>query len=635
MASGRRSLLDDDEGDEEVAPQLRVNEAYAKRFVHNKEREDLHRLQELRKDGLAQDSDESSSEEEDEDGLLSVKTEEKIFETLSKIKKRDPSIYSQETAFFGDDDEEDEEELKSTVKKQKPQYLKDVIARQLLDGGPEDEEELVEKPRPKSYLTEQEELKRAFLQGVREVEGEEDADDLLRVKKKTKEEIDKEKQDTEEAIAWAEQRAKDASIAKKLEEYFGRDDDLDDNDKFLKEYLLNKGWVDQDQKTSRFPSYGEDTELLSEDEDELEKQEEYEADYNFRYEQGDNTYVKGHSRIIDDSVRKKSETRKKQRENKKLRQSEEERARQDELKRLKNVKKKEILEKLAKIRTVAGVSEKSGAEVLDEDDLEEDFDPEEYDKKMKEAFGEEYYGADDPDFASDDGEELEKPDFDAEDELLGIAPEAGIKGAGFAATKEKLDKKVKVPFEEKVMIDRHLEEYYKLDYEDVIGDLPTRFKYTQVKPNKYGMKTKDILAVDDAELNQFVSLKKLAPYTTQEWKPKRPFPRLSKKGRQKKALKSDDGVERVDKEHGNSADDADGDAEQNDHQPDRAGTTGSDLDAADEGVSGVDDEGEPSKGNGEANGVKKKRKRKKSNTPLPQSRMLTYAPPTKKKKVKR
>ncbi|KAI4297090.1 hypothetical protein L6164_036997 [Bauhinia variegata] len=63
-----------------------------------------------------------------------------------------------------------------------------------------------------------------------------------------------------------------------------------------------------------------------------------------------------------------------------------------------------------------------------------------------------------------------------------------------------------------------LDEYYKLDYEDTIGDLKTRFKYTKTKPNRYGLTPEELLTVDDKELNQYISLKKLAPYREEEWK---------------------------------------------------------------------------------------------------------------------
>lgn len=57
-----------------------------------------------------------------------------------------------------------------------------------------------------------------------------------------------------------------------------------------------------------------------------------------------------------------------------------------------------------------------------------------------------------------------------------------------------------------------IDSYYNLDYEDMIGDLPTRFKYTQVAPADYGMSAVDILLADDEQLNNVVGLKNLQPY---------------------------------------------------------------------------------------------------------------------------
>lgn len=68
------------------------------------------------------------------------------------------------------------------------------------------------------------------------------------------------------------------------------------------------------------------------------------------------------------------------------------------------------------------------------------------------------------------------------------------------------------PTDKKTVAKEMIDSYYNLDYEDMIGDLPTRFKYTQVAPADYGMSAVDILLADDEQLNNVVGLKNLQPY---------------------------------------------------------------------------------------------------------------------------
>ncbi|KAF2283108.1 hypothetical protein GH714_043431 [Hevea brasiliensis] len=521
-------LFDDEDAQNVNISKIEIDKEFARRYEHNKQREALQRYQELKKRGQIEESgseleSESSDEEDDADiSKLSKKEDlKKLFENLNKVRKRDDSVYQNAILFESENDSDDENENRERKKK----------------------------AMKKTYNEEQEELKKEFLDAVKNAE-EDGGGDLLKPKE-TKNENDEDADDDY------------GELEKELGEYFGPEGELDENNKFLKEFFEKQMWIDRENKDRS--SVLEDTEVhdLLKDEEEIERQEKYEESYNFRYEENAGDKVMGHSRKVEGSVRKKENTRKEQRKNKEERMKIAEMERKEELKHLKNLKKKEMKERMMKVMETAGVKNDNDF-ALDLDNLEEDFDPAEYDKMMKKAFGEEYYNADDvdPGFGSDNDDDrasIEKPDFDKEDELLGLPKgwDAVEDADGFLAARErflklkaengnddddneeeeergdgeeegggnevehneesKRKRKRKMSLVKKAR-EEMLEDYYKLDYEGTIGDLKTRFKYSKVDPNRYGLKTKEILMLDDKELNQYVPIKKLAPYRERQWK---------------------------------------------------------------------------------------------------------------------
>uniref|UniRef100_J3M8C5 Kri1-like C-terminal domain-containing protein n=1 Tax=Oryza brachyantha TaxID=4533 RepID=J3M8C5_ORYBR len=540
-----------DGGGEEDLSKIQINEEYARRFEHNKRREALQRLEERKKQGLVPGSDgedsdgeSSSSDDGDDDAaaIASRRLDRRVFEVIRRIRSGDAAILDKQAKMYSSSSESEAEvEGEKPKKKERPLYLKDVNARHLLEEGPEFAAQASHGSRSSSkydkivYDEQQRKGLEAFLEAEKVALGNGDGggedDDLFQTKPKGGDDGDKEDE---------EEKKKAAQI---LDEIFGNDDELDEDDKFLKTFFLNRPYLQSGNNNKLSPA---DIDNVSEDEEDLIVQEEYESQYNFRHEEAAASgamvmdRVMGHSRFVEGSVRKKESSRKQQRKSKEERIARAKQEQAEELKHLKNLKKKEIAEKLERIRMIAGI-DSDGACKLGADDLEEDFDPEEYDKKMKATFNDSYYEADDvdPGFGSGEEDDLEKPDFDKEDELLGLPKDwvvdvleegsAAVAAEG-ASQKKKGGKDItngkaisqkmkgKISLKDKVELEKEMEEYYKLDYEDTIGDLKTRFKYKQVKPNTFGLSTYEILASDDKDLNQYVSMKKIAPYREKEWK---------------------------------------------------------------------------------------------------------------------
>lgn len=134
-------------------------------------------------------------------------------------------------------------------------YLKDVIYKQAMEGGADasDDDDVAagaaSQEQPRSYTREQRELKQAFLQAFeQEVEGDNaQADDgfaagVLQQRSKRQErgaDPGGGGSDSEGGEAEAGGAA-DARVPQLLDSFFGRDEQLSADDRFLKRYILNK-----------------------------------------------------------------------------------------------------------------------------------------------------------------------------------------------------------------------------------------------------------------------------------------------------------------------------------------------------------------------------------------------------------
>ncbi|XP_037288508.2 protein KRI1 homolog [Rhipicephalus microplus] len=548
------------DSDSDDVGELKLNEDYAKNYNKWREKEELQKLKDKYGENVALDSSSSSSESEDEDAEeLTPTFEKKFLETLSALKSKDPKIYDKSTVFFEPTGDAGEgEPVKEKQKKEKPMFLKDYKRKLIIEkqGMPSDEEDvegdadLSTQHKQGHFATaaEEEHLKRSFKAALADFDDDEDDDGSLLKTAKHSEEVKAEAD--EEYRKWLKgevdkiHQKKDVEKLGYLHDYWNSSN-LDKAEEFLRDYILNKRYLEK----SRLPAaQPEDDEDLSADEAILEEQETFEHKFNYRFEEPDSEFIKKYPRTMQDSMRRKDDRRKLKRQEVRERKLQEKEQKKEEINRLKALKKKEILEKLQKLKEVTGNDQLGIADA----DIEGDFDPQEHDRRMNAIFNNEYYEQEAEESKPEDplDEELELEDWDQwqgedeeaneergeveqdwsqnDDTYAGYNGDAGENQDDFewtGETKGKRRKKshfAKVVSRKKPLFDpssktfeEYFDEYYKLDFEDIVGGMPTRFRYRSVIPNDFGLTTEEILAAKDKELNRWCSVKKTCQYRTE------------------------------------------------------------------------------------------------------------------------
>ncbi|KAI0644883.1 KRI1-like family C-terminal-domain-containing protein [Trametes meyenii] len=589
-----------DDSDIEDTYKLTINEHYAKAFEYRKEREELAKLKEkYGSDADEGDEDEDDSEDaesEDEDGEeLTPAVDAAILRTLARIKRRDPAIYESGKDIFEEEKQRTKDvQLSRRVEKDKskPLTMRQHALASALDGA----SSRSVSPEPLTHMEEQNELRKETISAFHTAigaknEAEEDEEDFLIPREKTKDEIEKE---AEEYRAFLQREVgedlsglvtvegdavgilqdvdadSDSGRPKKSKKDRRKENKSvnykqEDDQEFLMNYILNRGWIDKSAR--RLPTYKEITssnkgkkkadadsgstsdgdtsdsgeekgapnESLDED-DFDEVADRFESSYNFRFEEPGADQIARYPRTLPELVRRQDTSRKEAREKKKARKEEELLKKKEEVKRLKALKLKELRVKLERIGQEGG-KRLEDTEALQDLDLEGEWDPEKHDQQMARLYA---HDGESEDVPVDDEKPQWADDIDIDDI---VPPEEDADDGGKKKKKKKKKKKdadedatdeggvdvdemdaaiERAPMDEeewdgteemrKRKLEEYMDEVYGLDFNDMVGGMPTRFKYAKVEPQHFGLTSSEILMATDAELNSYMGVKKIAPY---------------------------------------------------------------------------------------------------------------------------
>lgn len=193
-----------------------------------------------------------------------------------------------------------------------------------------------------------------------------------------------------------------------LARFYGDDDNLDHNEKFLRSYILNEGWKEKGAKQKPLDHFKEvEKKVDEEDENREDEMDHFEAKYNFRFEEPNAATITSHARNAneEETMRRKDSSRKQARDRAKEKKEDIKRQRKEEIARLKSIKREEIIDKIKKADHLSKCNlfaDKGLVERIQKE-LETEFIPDVYDKTMAKMFNEKYY----EDEADEDEHEIE------------------------------------------------------------------------------------------------------------------------------------------------------------------------------------------------------------------------------------
>ncbi|KAL9125273.1 MAG: hypothetical protein Q9217_005498 [Psora testacea] len=569
---------------------LEVNEEFARRFEHNKKREELHKcgcaynvkgqslIQTVQEkygytststspnrvlaavNGENEGSESSSdSEEEDDEGVLASETlDAQIEQTLEAIRKKDPRVYDKNVTFYSGLDEEAIASTTPQPKESKPMYLSDYHRRNLLEGGA-NEESVVGVP--STYAKQQEDLKKEVIKEMHaaaknETNGEAsvddgEGDDFLVAKPPANGDVDTQ------------------SLPKRKMKKLDIENADRDPETYLSNFVSARAWLPTED--TRFQPFESD------DDEEDRKADEFEEAYNLRFEDPAkaNEKLMSHARdaAAKYSVRKDSPNpRKRAREVERAKKEAAKQIQGEEKARLRKLKVAEADEKIQKVKEAAGLH----WDTFDEQDwlafLEEGWDDTRWEEEMKKRFGEDYYANHEFDAEKKGAaKKFKKPKWDDEIEIDDLVPEfeeedakrprfelsdgsdheGGVLVEKIGAIpikkdrKREQDQRKKEARQERRKIERLVDEQMNVD--ETLSNFGNKhagqFRYRETSPLAFGLTAQDILMASDSQLNQYAGLKKMAAFRDSD-KKRKDKKRLGKKARLRQWRKDTFGDER-------------------------------------------------------------------------------------------
>lgn len=509
------------------------------------------------KNGQRENLDDVSSEDsedlesEDSDGELATEAlDAEITATLNAIRSKDPRVYNKDVTFYQSIAEEEGEEPADGEKKEKKMTLKDYHTKNLLEGKFDPEEDDVP---VRTHQQEMEAVKQDALNAIKAAAGDDDEeeDDFLVAKSKP------------------EKSQKKVKITEKDVEAADKDPET-----FLSNFLAARAWVPTDESHWK--------PLESDDEDELERAEEFENAYNTYFEnpEGANERLVTYARdaVAKTTVRREEKSsRAKAREAARAKREAERREREADIARLRKLRVEELEDKVKQIRKLGGFTGRDFNVEEWADVLEGDWSDDKWDEEMRKRFGDAFYdqadeemeGGSDAETRKADAKKPKKPKFDDDIDIKDIIPDFDDSEEKPALTLESSDEEDEAEGEDEdamdvdedgepssksksskqrkqeradaksaarrdrrlieKLVDANLEFDAKLASTSKTGSAGG-FRYRETSPTTFGLTPRDILLASDAQLNEFAGLKKLATFRDPV-KKKKDKKHLSKKAR--------------------------------------------------------------------------------------------------------